>query len=73
MVLPDAANTELDRLDRGSKGGEKSGIFANIPAGKLTTLRLRLRSNSEADQEVARERCKEFGIDYEQAKKEASK
>lgn len=48
---------------------EIEGIFAKVPPSKRTTLRLRLRSNSEADQEVAKERCKEYGIDYEQARK----
>ena len=34
-------------------------------------LRFYLRSNKDEDQEEAKKRCRDYGIDYEQAKQEA--
>lgn len=34
-------------------------------------LRFYLRSNQDSDQDIARARCQAFGVEYEQAKREA--
>lgn len=42
-------------------------IFHPVPLNQRVTLRLRLHSGKPDDQEVARERCERYGIDYRQA------
>ena len=49
-----------------------TSILAQIPESKRFILRMRLRSNNETDQERAKELCAEYGIDYEQARKEVT-
>lgn len=51
---------------------DESEVLAKAPEDKRLYLRLYLRSNQERDQERAREMCEEYGIDYEQARKEAA-
>lgn len=48
------------------------GIFSKVPPSKRTFLRLYLRGTVDKDQDRARELCKEYGLDYEQARKEAN-
>jgi hypothetical protein len=65
---PNAVNGNSDHSDRDSI--EPS--LAHVPPAKRTLLRLFLRGNKESDQDEARQLCERYGIDYEQARKEAN-
>jgi hypothetical protein len=60
-------NSKSDRSDRYIKG---TPLWPHLTDAQFSTLRTRLRSNVESDQERAQEMCAEFGIDYEKARKE---
>jgi len=60
----------LQRLQQKQVTSPDHPIWSKVPEGALTTLRLYLRSNRESDQERARELCAEYGIDYDQARKQ---
>jgi AAA domain len=46
-------------------------FWAGVPAGRLTIVRLFLRSQKPQDQVRARELCEEYGLDYDQAHERA--
>lgn len=64
----DALEVNSDHSDRVL---EKS-VFAALSKNDAFHLRMYLRGNREQDQKVARERCEQYGIDYDAAHKEAN-
>jgi hypothetical protein len=61
---PWAARTQVPRQ-------ELPSLAIIHDADQRLFLRMYLRSNIEKDQDVARQRCQEWGIDYETARQEA--
>ncbi len=69
--LSEPLNVDFHDFHADSYRDTENGVFSSVPMADRLFLRSRLRSNDDKDQEVARERCKAFGIDYDQARKEA--
>jgi hypothetical protein len=65
----EGSKVKSDRSDRYIKG---TPLWPHLTDAQFSTLRSRLRSNVESDQERAREMCEAYGIDYEKARKEVS-
>lgn len=71
-ALNEGSKTKSDRSDGYSKGPalespDNHPLFANVPSTERQSLRVRLRGSRESDQEVARERCQIYGVDYDAA------
>jgi hypothetical protein len=57
-----------DRPDRGDRGDPPRGPLADLAPAERVQLALYLRGNRESDQEIARDRCARYGIDYDVAR-----
>lgn len=70
--LQKAINSHSDHSDRVLEP-QTTSAFAGLSQSDAFHLRAYLRGNRESDQEIARERCERYGINYDEACKEVNK
>lgn len=71
-ALNEGSKTKSDRSDQYIRGTAQESpddhpVFASVPQPERIALRRYLRGNKETDQEIARERCRIYGVNYDAA------